>query len=478
MRLLWTHGQPRWVAVVRILAAIALAMAAFLIVRNAVLAADPSGTETFAADQTAGVDFVWILMSGALVFFMQAGFALLGAGLIRAKNTVNYLTKNILDFAAAGLSFWAFGYAFMFGGLGLPGLESGNAFIGTSGFFLIRNAYDVSTVSFWFFQMVFAATAATIVAGAVAERTKVTAYLAYGFLVTALVYPIYGHWMWGGGWLGGEQLQSWVGASAVDFAGSGVVHTIGGMLALAGAATVGARLGKYGPNGEVRKIRGHNMVYVVLGMFILFFGWFGFNGGSTTQGDDLRIGVIIANTFLAGAAGAVVAAYVGLIRTGKISAGDSSNGVLAGLVGITAPCAFVAPWAAVIIGAVAAALMLVSVRFIEHTLKIDDPVGASSVHGTAGVWGLLAVGIFADGTYGDVSGFVAGNGSQFVAQLIAALVAVAWALTTGFVIFNALKMTMGLRASRDEELSGLDEPEHGESTYVDDEPLPETEPAM
>lgn len=470
MTLLWARGQPRWVAFVRIIAAVALALAAFFIVRGAALAADPNGADTLSRDPDAGVNFVWTLTSGALVFFMQAGFALLGAGLIRAKNTVNYLTKNILDFAAAGLSFWAFGYAFMFGGSGLqPGLDQGNAVIGLSGFFLAGNAYDVSTVQFWFFQMVFAATTATIVAGAVAERTKVTAYLAYGFLVTAIVYPIYGHWMWGGGWLGGEQLESLVGASAVDFAGSGVVHTVGGMLALAGAATVGARLGKYGPNGEVRTIRGHNMVYVVIGMFILFFGWFGFNGGSTVAGNDLRIGIIIANTFLAGATGAVVAAYVGLVRTGRISAAQSSNGALAGLVGITAPCAFVAPWAAVVIGAIAAGLMLVSVHVIEHRLRIDDPVGASSVHGTAGVWGLLSVGIFADGTYG-VSGFIAGNGSQFVAQLIAAIVAVAWALTMGFVLFNALKLTVGLRASREDELSGLDEPEHGESTYADDEP--------
>jgi Amt family ammonium transporter len=322
---------------------------------------------------------------------------------------------------------------------------------------------------FWFFQMVFAATAATIVAGAVAERTRVTAYLAYGFLVTAIVYPIYGHWMWGGGWLGGEQLNAWVGASAVDFAGSGVVHTIGGVLALAGAATVGARLGKYGPNGEVRKLPGHNLVYLVIGTFILFFGWFGFNGGSTVNGNDLRISVIIANTFLAGAAGAVVAAYARYVQTrGRISVADTCNGALAGLVGITAPCAFVAPWAAVVIGAVAALLMLASVSFIERRLKIDDPVGASSVHGTAGVWGLLAVGIFADGSYGDVAGFIAGNGSQFVAQLIAALVAVAWALTAGLLMFNAIKRTIGLRAPEAEELRGLDMPEHGEMAYSDD----------
>ncbi len=469
MSLFWTRGAPRWVLPMRAAAAVLLALAAVLIVRGVVLAqADPSGAATIEADPTAGVTFVWMLISGALVFFMQAGFALLGAGFIRAKNTVNYLTKNMLDFAAAGLSFWAFGFAFMFGGSDVgAGTSLGNGFIGYSGFFLINEAYDVSTIGFWFFQMVFAATTATIVAGAVAERTRVTAYLAYSFLVTALVYPIYGHWMWGGGWLGGDALESWIGAAAVDFAGSGVVHTIGGMLALAGAATVGARMGKYGPNGEVNKLPGHNMLYVVIGTFILFFGWFGFNAGSTVNGNDLRIAVIMANTFLAGAAGAVTAAYVRLLQTNKISAADTANGALAGLVAVTAPCAFIAPWAAIVVGVVGALVMLWGASFIETKLKIDDPVGASSVHGVAGVWGLLAVGIFADGTYG-VSGFIAGNGIQFVAQLIAAVVAVLWALVMGFALFNALKYTMGLRAPPDEEMSGLDMPEHGEEAYPAD----------
>ena len=470
MSLIWTRGSPRWVAILRVATATMLALAAVMIVRGIVLAdADPSGEATIASDPAAGVTFVWTLIAGALVFFMQAGFAFLGAGLIRAKNTVNYLTKNILDFAAGGLSFWAFGFAFMFGGSGAyPGLDNGNALIGYSGFFLTNAAYDVSTSMFWFFQMVFAATTATIVAGAMAERTRVTAYLAYSFLVTALIYPIYGHWMWGGGWLGGGgQLESWIGAAAVDFAGSGVVHTIGGMLALAGAATVGARLGKYGPNGEVRTIKGHNMVYVVIGTFILFFGWFGFNAGSTVNGNDLRISVIITNTFLAGATGAVTAAYVRLLQTGRISAADTSNGALAGLVAVTAPCAFIAPWAAVVVGAIGALVMLTGIWFIDTKLKIDDPVGASSVHGVAGVWGLLAVGIFADGTYG-VSGLIAGNAAQLLAQLIAAVVAVIWALGAGFLLFRALKATIGLRASREEETSGLDIPEHGEEAYPAD----------
>lgn len=475
MSLVWTRGSPRWVTLLRISTATILALAVALIVRGVVFAqADPSGEATIAADPSAGVTFVWTLMAGALVFFMQAGFAFLGAGLIRAKNTVNYLTKNILDFAAGGLSFWAFGFAFMFGGSDMfPGLAEGNAIIGYSGFFLTTAAYDVSTTMFWFFQMVFAATTATIVAGAMAERTRVTAYLAYSFLVTAIVYPIYGHWMWGGGWLGGEQLESWIGAAAVDFAGSGVVHTIGGMLALAGAATVGARLGKYGPNGEVRKIKGHNMLYVVIGTFILFFGWFGFNAGSTVNGNDLRIAVIITNTFLAGAAGAVTAAYVRLLQTGRISAADTCNGALAGLVAVTAPCAFIAPWAAVVVGAIGALVMLLGVSIIDTKLKIDDPVGASSVHGVAGVWGLLAVGIFADGTYG-VSGLIAGNASQLLAQVIAAAVAVAWGLGMGLLLFRILKVTIGLRATEEEEISGLDVPEHGEEAYPVDEGEPQT----
>ena len=409
-----------------------------------------------------GVDFSWTLVAAFLVFFMQAGFAFLGAGLIRSKSTVNYMTKSFLDFCIAALSFWAFGFALMFGGsLAATGLTDGNSIIGYSGFFLSGDAEADDTALLWIFQMVFAGTAATIVAGAVAERMRINAYLAYSFIVGAVIYPIYGHWIWGGGWLGSLD----IGAGAVDFAGSGVVHAVGGLVALAGAIIVGPRIGKFNEDGTPNDIRGHNMPYVVIGTFILFFGWFGFNAGSTLSGLDPRIATIATNTLLAGATGAVVAVYIQLIRTEKADVAMSANGALAGLVGITAPCAFVAPWAAVIIGGVGAIVMMISVNFVERKLKVDDVVGAVSVHGAAGLWGLLAVGIFADGSYGGVSGLVAGEGAQIVAQLISIAVVVAWAFGTGIALFWVLDKTMGLRASADEEMQGLDEPEHGALAY-------------
>src|SRR5918999_1118367 len=424
---------------------------------------DPNGADTLAADPAAAVNFTWTLMSAFLVFFMQAGFAFLGAGLIRAKNTTNYLTKSFMDFAIASLSFWAFGFALMFGGAGYAGLELGNPVIGTSGFFLVNEAYDVSTIMLWIFQMVFAATAATIVAGAMAERTKIQAYLAYSFILGALIYPIYGHWLWGDGWLANLNLGP-NGAGAVDFAGSGVVHAVGGLVALAGAAVVGPRIGKFNPDGSSNVLLGHSVPYVVAGTFILFFGWFGFNAGSTLAATDLRIAVIATNTLLAGATGAVVALYYSIIRSSKADILLACNGALAGLVGITAPCAFVPPWAAVVIGAVAAPVMIGSVYLVERVLRVDDPVGAVSVHGAAGLWGLLAVGIFADGTAG-VSGLIAGEGWQIVAQLISIGTVEAWSLGTGFALFLLLKYTMGVRATREEELAGLDIPEHGIATY-------------
>jgi Amt family ammonium transporter len=435
---------------------------ALLVWAPAAWAADPTGTATWEANPNAPVNFTWTLVAAFLVFFMQAGFALLGAGLIRSKNTVNYLTKSYMDFSIAALSYWAFGFALMFGGSKLAsGLEHGNAWVGLSGFFLSGASYDVTAALYWFFQMVFAATAATIVAGAVAERTKIQAYLAYSFLVSAVIYPIYGHWVWGGGWLASLPF----GVGARDFAGSGVVHTVGGLLGLVGAAMVGPRIGKFNPDGTPNPIPGHNMAYVVTGTFILFFGWFGFNAGSTLAATDLRISVIAVNTFLAGAAGGVVALYANLARTGKADIAMACNGALAGLVGITAPCAYVPTWAAVVIGAVAALVMMWSLGFVERVLKVDDPVGAVSVHAAGGLWGLLAVGIFADGTYGDVRGLIVGEVGQLVAQLISMAAVTAWTLATGYVMFALIRATLGLRASREEELQGLDVPEHGVAAY-------------
>ena len=444
------------------LALLALLGLGIFIGSGGVALAQDAGLEKRIDEVAAGVDFSWTLMAAFLVFFMQAGFAFLGAGLIRSKSTVNYMTKSFLDFCIAALSFWAFGFALMFGGsAAASGLADGNAFIGTSGFFLAGDAEADDTSMLWIFQMVFAGTAATIIAGAVAERTRINAYLAYSFIVGAIIYPIYGHWLWGGGWL--SELD--FGSGAQDFAGSGVVHTVGGMVALAGAIMVGPRIGKFNADGTPNELRGHNMPYVVIGTFILFFGWFGFNAGSTLAGTDPRIATIATNTLLAGATGAVVAVYVQMARTGKADIAMSCNGALAGLVGITAPCAFVAPWAAVVIGGVAAVVMMGSVVFIERRLKVDDPVGAVSVHGAAGLWGLLALGIFADGSYNNVSGLIDGEGGQIVAQLISMAVVAGWAFGAGIVLFYGLKKTIGLRASEQEELEGLDEPEHGVLAY-------------
>jgi len=385
------------------------------------------------------LDNAILVFAAALVFFMQAGFAFLGAGLIRAKNTVNYMTKSFLDFCIASLGFWAFGYALMFGG----GAAAG--FIGLEGFFL-ANFNDGDLVG-WFFQMVFAGTAATIIAGAMAERTKINAYFAYSFIVGALIYPIYGHWAWSDyGWL--------TSMGFADYAGSGVVHMIGGFLALAGAMVVGPRKGWE----QGITIRGHNVPYVVIGTFILFFGWFGFNINSAT------LGLNAVNTLLAGAAGATAAIYVTLIRTGQADIEMAANGALAGLVGITAGCAYVDTWGAVIIGLIAGVIMIFGVSFVRNVLKTDDPVGAVTVHGICGAWGLLAVGIFATGHNG-VTGLVVGNVTQIVPQIVGILAAIVWGFGAGYILFKVLDLTMGLRVDESEEEEGLDITEHGTDAY-------------
>ncbi len=443
---------------------LALLSMAFWGVPALTTAADPTGADTLKANPNAAVNMAWTLITGFLVWFMQLGFAFLGAGLIRSKNQVNYWTKSFMDFCIASLGFWAFGFALMFGGSKLfPGLEQGNALFGFSGFFLSGDSYDVSTIMMWFFQMVFAATAATIVAGAVAERMKITAYLAYSFIIGAIIYPVYGKWIWGGGWLSTLEIGGAVGAR--DFAGSGVVHLVGGLTALVGAAMVGARIGKFNKDGTSNVLRGHNVPYVVIGTFILYFGWFGFNPGSTLAATDLRISVIAVTTFLAGATGAVVAFYWSLVKTGKADIIMACNGALAGLVGITAGTAFVPPWAAVVIGAVAVPVMMAMAAFVERVLKVDDAVGAVAVHAGGGIWGLLAVGIFADGTYLGVSGLITGQVGQLILQVIDIAAIFAWVLPTAFLTFWTINKTIGLRASREEELLGLDVPEHGLEAY-------------
>ena len=400
-------------------------------------------------DQSANI--IWML-GAFLVFFMQAGFAFLGAGLIRAKNTTNYMTKSFMDFAIASLSFWAFGFAIMWG-------TSAAGIAGNTNYFL-TDANDGQTYVDFVFQMVFAGTAATIVAGAVAERTKTQAYLAYSFIIGAIIYPLYGHWVWGGGWLGAMDKIDL--PAAADYAGSGVVHAVGGFVALAGAVVVGPRLGKFNRDGSSNILAGHSVPFVVIGTFILFFGWFGFN---INTGDSIGLNAI--NTLLAGATGSVVALYIRLVQTGKTDVLIACNGALAGLVGITAGAAFVEPWSAVAIGAIAAPIMMASLILIERVLKIDDPVGAISVHGVTGLWGLLAVGIFANGNNG-VEGLVVGEGKQILSQLISMGVVLAWGLMTGFALFLLLKFTMGVRATEAEEIEGLDIAEHSLPAYGDD----------
>ena len=424
-------------------------------------AQDPSGAATLAANPQSPVDYVWVLMCGFLVFFMQAGFAMVEAGFCRAKNATNLMAKNTIDFVIASLVFFAFGFALMMG-------TDYKGLIGISGWFLHGENYDVGKYLMFFWQLVFAGTAATIVSGAVAERLKFKAYFLYSIAVTALIYPLYGHWVWGGGWL--SKLPFGIGH--VDFAGSGVVHTIGGFVGLAGALVLGPRFGKFAKDGKPKAIPGHSITLAALGTFILWFGWFGFNPGSTFSAHQLRIAVIAVNTNLAAAAGAAVALLLVFIKTKKWDVGMMLNGCLAGLVAVTAPCAWIEAWAAVVIGAIAGILVVLSVYFWESR-GVDDPVGAVSVHGINGVWGLLSVGIFADGTYGlgstsepFVRGVLYGGGfGQLIAQVIGAAVCVVWAFGLGFLCFKLMDKFLGVRVSPEEELKGLDIQEHGTPAY-------------
>jgi len=421
------------------------------------LAAEPSS-----ASNVTAINTIWTLIAAFLVFFMQAGFAMVETGLTRAKNTCNILMKNLLDFCLGSLVFWAFGYAVMFGAdkMGL---------VGTSGFFL--SAANPSTgdglwqYAYWLFQVVFAATSATIVSGAMAERTKFSAYLIYTVFISAIIYPVAGHWIWGGGWLSKLGM--------VDFAGSTVVHSIGGMAALVGAVMVGPRLGKYNSDGSSNIIAGHNMPLAALGVFILWFGWFGFNPGSTTSGVNLSIATIAVTTNLAAAAGAISAMFTIWLLFGKPDTSMTLNGALAGLVAITAPCASVSPLSAVIIGLSAGILVVLSVIFIERTLRIDDPVGAISVHMVNGMFGTLAVGLFAEKSFGGAAGLSHGDGlffgggwHLFLVQLTGVISVAVWTAITCVICFTICRATTGLRVSDEEQLKGLDIDEHGMEGYA------------
>jgi len=446
----------------------------------------PADTGT-SADTTGGrapVDFAFLLGAAILVFTMQAGFAMVEAGFTRAKNTVAILMKNVVDFVVSSIFFFIVGFGLMFGQT-----TSADGWYGTDGFLLTGffpenhawgaggTAYDAQawTYAFFFYQMMFAGTAATIVSGAMAERTKFAAYLCYCFFVSILIYPVFGSWVWGSAFAGSGWLEALPGSilhkldlpGFKDFAGSTVVHSIGGWCALAGAIMVGPRLGKYRPDGMPNAIPGHSMSLATLGTFLLWIGWFGFNGGSTlgiTGGGDQLLGghgkaaaYILVNTSLAGAAGFFLAMIVTMFKFGKADLGLSLNGTLAGMVAITAGCSNVKPGAALAIGAIAGILVVFSVLFFDR-IGIDDPVGAISVHLVNGIWGTLAAGLF------DATGTV-----SIGVQVLGIVAAFLWAFPLMLLFFALLNRLMGLRVSPEEEENGLDLYEHGAVAYIYDD---------
>lgn len=411
-------------------------------------------------DITAQIDTVWLLLAAFLVFFMQAGFAMVESGFSRSKNAANLLMKNLMDFAMGTLLFFAIGYGLMYGTSKLGIIGTDNFFLSKIGF-AAENGYDWAS---FLFQLVFAGTAATIVSGAVAERLKFNAYLIYSVALVGLIYPISGHWLWGGGWLAK--------LGFIDFAGSTIVHAVGGFAALAAAIVLGPRIGRFNKDGSGNVIPGHSLTLAALGVFILWFGWFGFNPGSTLSGMNAGIGYIAVTTNLAAAAGAVSALVINWLRTGKPSTEMALNGVLAGLVAITAGTASVTPIGALITGTIAGGVLVFGLAFMEDKLKIDDPVGAVVVHAFNGVWGTIAVGLFAAPAVGEltgmgnVAGLLYGGGfAQLGAQIVGVAAVSVWAFSTMFGLFTLLKMTIGIRVSVKEELEGLDISEHGTISY-------------
>ena len=430
---------------------------------GALLLATPAFAQGITPETKVVVDTLWVLVAALLVFFMNAGFAMLESGLCRAKNTVNILAKNFIVFALSSLAFWAIGFAIMFG--------DGNGIMGLSGWMIggadnspaLNDAYQgvfsslnwtgVPLYAKFFFQLAFAATAATIVSGVVAERIKFLSFIIFSFVLVAFIYPIAGHWAWGGGWLAD------VGFS--DFAGSTVVHSVGGWAALAGVIVLGPRLGKFNKDGSANPLPGHNMTSATLGTLILWLGWFGFNPGSTMEADAGAITSIALNTNMAAAAGCLSATAVAWLLLGKPDLSMVLNGTLAGLVAITAPCASVSVGSSIIIGAIAGVVVVYSVLFFDR-VKLDDPVGALSVHLVNGVFGTLAVGLFA--TEGGL--FFGGGMASLVAQLTGIAAVGATVFVLSFAVWFVLKATLGVRVTEAEELEGLDISEHGMEAYV------------
>jgi Amt family ammonium transporter len=436
------------------------------------------------------INFMWTLITGFLVMFMQAGFALVETGLCRAKNSGHTMSMNFMIYPMGMLGFYLCGFAFMFGGLGAIGTMGGYAglsheitwtifgkpfgILGWQGFLLQGAGYDTAAFALFLFQMVFMDTTATIPTGAAAERWKFSAFMIYGVCIGTIMYPLFGNWVWGGGWLAQLGTNFGLGHGHVDFAGSSVVHMQGGVIGFIFAWLIGPRFGKYNKNGSINPMPAHNIPFVMLGTFILAFGWFGFNPGSTLAGTDLRIAVVAVNTMLAGSTGAVASTlWMWWFRTKKPDPSMMCNGMLAGLVAITAPCAFVSAGGAAIIGIVAGVLVVESVFFWDKK-KIDDPVGAISVHGVNGAWGCLSIGLLADGTYGDgwngVSGtvrglFYGGGLSQFWAELIGVTTCFVTLSLLSLLVYYIAEMLVGNRVSDEIQIEGLDIPEMGIPGY-------------
>jgi Amt family ammonium transporter len=436
------------------------------------------------------VNFVWVMITGFMVFFFQCGFAMVETGFVRGKNAAHTITMNFMVFLVGAIGYFLTGFAIQFGGSGgAAGLGTGGSvldamvsipgfggILGYKGFFLQSGGtYDAGIYALFFFQMVFMDTTVTIPTGSMAERVKYSAVVISSFFISMIFYPLFGNWMWGGGWLATLGKNFGIGHGAVDFAGSAVVHSMGGMLALAGAIIIGPRIGKFKKDGTARAFPGHHIPMAIIGTIILFFCWFSFNAGSTLNAGDFRLAVVATNTMIAGAIGGLVAMFYMWAKYGKPDPSMTANGALAGLVAITAPCAFVNGISSLIIGAIAGILVCVSVRFVEDKLKIDDPVGAISVHCVNGMWGVLSLGLFADGSYGDgfngvaggVKGLFYGDAGQLLAQLIAMGVLIVYGFGGSFLFYKILDKFHGLRVSPKVELEGLDLDEMGVYGYPD-----------
>ena len=437
-----------------------------------------------------GANYTWVMICAFMVFFFQCGFAMVETGFCRGKNAAHTITMNFMVFLVGAIGYFLVGFALQMGGSGgAAGLGSGGGALdamvtipglgGILGYkgFMLNGTYDAGIYALFFFQMVFMDTTVTIPTGAMAERVKYSAVVITSFFISMFLYPLFANWVWGCGWLSTLGVNFGLGHGVVDFAGSAVVHSMGGMLALAGAIVIGPRIGKFKKDGTARAFPGHDIPMAIIGTIILFFCWFSFNAGSTLNASDFRLSVVATNTMIAGAIGGLVAMFYMWVKFGKPDPSMTANGTLAGLVAITAPCAFVDGISSFIIGLVAGLLVCVSVAFVENKLKLDDPVGAISVHGVNGFWGVIALGLFADGKYGDglngvaggVRGLFYGDPTQLYAQLIAIAVLLVWGFGVSFVFFKILDKVWGLRIAPEAELEGLDIPEMGVLAYPDNQ---------